>query len=216
MAMDSYYGDYKPSSAFFDLPDFIRYAATSATDFYNKLYQQQYAQMRADGKKDEVIAFSNDFLLDQILRVEFKDGEYFSTLEKPVMSFVYDESNVGVQNVFPLQPRGYELERSDIDELWQFQYWPVSNRISWALDGKRILYVNRGKCNLEKVKVIYVPSITGDDPEVELPDGIVYSVISQTVGTMRGLLQNNVLKKASDYNENKTIQSEIDKNLITP
>lgn len=209
-AMDAYLGQYRVQADFFTINDFIFHCAASAASFYQQLYEREYTKLRADGQKDEVVAFSNDFLNTQILEVKKKDGETFAELKEQVFSFAWDSSNVGVQNVFCSKPAPqYELERSDIDEIWQLKYTPKNNLTFWALDGGRILLINNGTCNVKEIKVLYVPQITADNPEALLPDAIVSPVINTTVAAIRELRNGAIVKKTNDNNENKVLQSEL-------
>lgn len=216
-AMDLYYQNYKTPTDFFSLEDFQFHIGAAATSFYDQLYRLEYARMKSEGETGEVVSFSNDFLSSQILKVQKDENEYFSNLIFDVLSFTYDQSNVGIQNVFVTIPRpSYELERSDIDEFWQFAYLPQTNRIFWALDGERIRYRTVGKCNIQEVRVVYVPSIDGTDGEVEMPDGIVDNVINSCLQKMRAMAGRPV-KMSLDGNMNETIQTEMNpKAIVNP
>lgn len=208
-AQDAFLQSYRVTTDFFDLDDFIFHCAAAAAAFYQQLYEKEYARMRQDGQKDEVVAFSNDFLSTQVVPVGNKDGRLVAKLTEDVFSFAYDQSNVGVQNVFCVDPApSYELERSDIDEFWQLEYLPITNKIFWALDGSEIELKKRGNCNVKKIKVWYVPQINSDNPETLLPDGLVKPVIDATVTTMMELGKGKVVKKTLDQNENKLVQTE--------
>lgn len=210
--LDDYYQNYKTPTDFFDLNDFIYRCGAAATDFYNKLYREQYALMRADGETGEAVSFSDDFLATQELKVETKDGEVFAKLEKQVMSFVYDQSNVGISNVFRLKPSPVEeIERSDIDEFWQLKYLPTTCRIFWALDGEKVRLFNNTKNNVKEIRVLYVPSINGTDGDVELPDGIVQPVTMAVMTNMRNYA-GKPIKTSLDNNPNTTLQSEANPN----
>jgi hypothetical protein len=216
-AMDSFLKTYRVTTDFVDLQDFIFHAAASAAAIYQALYEREYAKQRADGEKDSVVAFSNDFLSSQVLKVENKDGEVFATLKEGIFSFAYDQSQVGCQNVFCFTPKPqYEIERSDVDELWQLQYLPFTNRNFWALDGERILIIQKGICNIKEIKVLYVPQVNADNPETLLPDGIVKAVIDSTVNTIRELGQGKIVKKTNDLNENAVPATEINQPAAKP
>ena len=214
-AMDSFLKSYRVTTDFFDITDFTFHCAAAAAAVYQALYDKEYARMRSDGQKDEVVAFSNDFLSTQILDVKSEGGEVFAKLKENVFSFAYDQSNVGVQNVFCFTPAPqYELERGDIDELWQYQHLPVANKIFWALDGDRILLIKKGVVNVSKIRVLYVPEISANNPEVLLPDGIVKAVMEAAVESIRTMGGERVIKKTTDLNENASPQTETNKNAV--
>lgn len=208
-AMDSFLQTYRVTTDFFVLEDFIFHSAAAAATVYQQQYERKYNELKADGQKDEVVAFSNDFLSTQILPVEKKDGEIYAKLKEQVFSFTYDQSQTGVQNVFCNKPTpAYELERSDVDELWQLDYLPKTNKIFWLLDGDRIVLKKKGVCNVQELKVLFVPQINSDNPEVLLPDAIVAPVIDIVVKGMMERGQGKIVKKKMDGNENKAFQTE--------
>lgn len=215
-SQDGFEQNYRNSASFFTLDDFIFQAAASVAAFYQQLYEKEYARMRWDGQKDEVVAFSNDFLSTQTLKVQNKYGETFAILKEQIFSFAFDASNVGLQNVFCSKPAPqYELERSDVDELWQLKYLAATNTIFYALDGERILLIKKGLCNVEEVKVLYVPAINSNNPTVLLPDAIVKPVIDATVQTMREQAQ-KIIKKTNDLNPNVVQATEINQDAAKP
>ena len=208
-AQDAFLQTYRVTTDFFDINDFIFHCAAAGAAFYQQLYEKEYARMRQDGQSGEVVAFSNDFLSTQIVSVKNTEGRWIAKLTEDVFSFAYDQSNVGVQNVFCVVPGPqYELERSDIDEFWQLKYLPITDRIFWALDGKEIELKIKGECRVKEIKVWYVPQINSDNSEMLLPDGLVKPIIDSVVGTMMQLGQGKIIKKTMDGNENKLPQTE--------
>lgn len=210
-AEDAFLQNYRVPTDFFNIEDWIFYTAASITKFYQTMYEKEYQRMRVEGTTDEVVSFSNDFLSSQVLKVSTKDGETFAELQEPVFSFVYDQSNSGIQNVFVVEPRpSYELERGNISEFWQYETLPVTSKIFWALDGKKIILKTKGGCNVGQIRVVYVPAMDNNNPnpDAEVPDGIIADVISLTVGTMKQLGQGNVEKQTLDQNANKAFETE--------
>lgn len=208
-AQDAFLQNYRVSTDFATIEDWIFHCSAGAAKFYQTLYEKEYARMRADGQADEVVAFSNDFLSDQFIKVEEKDGEIFARLTQQVFSFAYDQSNVGIQNVFCNVPRpAFELERGDIDEFWQYEYLPNSKKTFWALDGSIIRLKKQGLCNVKELRVIYVPEISINNPEAQLPDGIVSDVIDLAVTSMKNYNQNVIQKQVIDENGNKSFSTE--------
>ena len=205
---DAFLQNYRVPTDFFNIEDWIFYTAASVSKFYQTLYEKEYQRMRSEGL-DEIVSFSNDFLSSQVLKVLPKEEGLIAELKAPVFSFVYDRNNSGIQNIFVVDPKpSYELERGNIDEFWQYNLLPVTNKIFWALDGNKIILKNRGQCNVGQIRVIYVPAISSDRPDDEVPDGIIGDVINLTVGTMKQLAQGNVEKQTLDQNANKAFETE--------
>lgn len=211
-AMDLYYQNYKSNSDFFVLSDFIFHCGNTVTDFYLQQYQLQYAEIRQE-KKDQVVAFSADFLGEQILKIKKEGGETFAIIEKPVMSFPFDKQNIGIQEIFVTKPSGcVDLERQTINAIWDLKYQPVNNRVFWWVDRDRIKFYTKGIYNVQEVRILYVPAANNEDAEV--PDGIVKYVIDTTVLTMKQISQGVVVKKSVDGNQNKIIETEVNSTLL--
>jgi hypothetical protein len=206
-SMDLYYQSYKSSSQFFDLDDFIFHCGSTLADIYQNEARLKYAELR-QSKSDEVVSFPADWLLEQKIKVERKDNETFATLDKPVMGFSYDNQVLGVQEVVSFKPLGTKLERTTQAARWQSDLLPFTNRVFWYAQGEKVYFFNKGGCNIQEVKVFYVPSIGKD---MLVPDGVVKMVIDQTVATMKGLGQGTVVKKDIDGNQNMVTQTEMNK-----
>lgn len=210
-AMDLYYGEYKPDVAFFSLEDFIFHCGKEAADYLRQEFQQKYQELRQD-KEDEVIDFSDDWLSNDVLKVERKDGALFATLINPIFSLPYDSQNTGLQDITIVKPVGscVQLERTTSGAAWRLRYLPVVNdRIFWYLqNANQIVFYNPGQNNIQEINVEYVPSM---GKMSNIPDGIVDFVITNAVMKMKQILQNNIIKKSLDQNDNKIIQSEINK-----
>jgi len=209
-AMDAYYANYKDASQFFDLSDFIFHCGATASDFYQKQYEARYAELRAL-KQEDVVGFPADWLLSQTLKVERKDGETFVKLTKNIMAFTYSNESVGAQDVLPVRPRDANLERTTLAASWQNKLVPFTNRIFWWIQKDRILFFNKGGCNINEVEVFYIPSI---NEEMLVPEGIIKYVVDQTVSTMRQLEQGIIVKKAADGQPNLVLEGEVNKNSL--
>lgn len=208
--MDAYYSSYKDASQFFDLKDFIFHCGATILDFYQQEYKARYAELRAN-KQEDVVGFPADWLLEQRLKIERKDGETFAKIEKSFMGFTYDNQSCGVQEVLPIKPRDANLERTTQAAQWQNKMIPYTGRIFWYVQKDRILFFNKGGCNINEVNVLYIPSISDD---MLVPEGIIRYTIDQTVSTMRQSVSGTVVKKAADGNQNLVLEAEMNKNSL--
>lgn len=218
--MDQFFQQYKGENDFFDLEDFISMCGNTVSALYLTYYQQQYAQLRQD-RNMEGISFDAGWLLSQEVAVENKDGYLFATLEKSVMTFPYDNNSCGVQNVFIIEPfSNDELERTTISGLWQLKYIPKTNRIFFYSDVpatgcvtiSKLGFVNKGNCNIKKIRVLYVPSMNSD---ANVPDGLIADAVIKTVLAMKQISTGSVIDETENQNSNKILQTEIDKNTLT-
>jgi hypothetical protein len=208
--MDMYYMSYKSSSQFFDLDDFVFYVGAAITDIYQQEAKVQYAELRAV-RNESVVSFPADWLLDQRLKVVRKNNETYVELEQPVMGFGFDNQVLGVQDVLPIKPIDAIFERTTQAAAWQSRLVPYTNRTFWYALKNRVLFSNKGGCNISEVNVLYVPAI---NDTMIVPEGIIKMAIDQTVATMKQLGQGTVVKKATDGNQNMVLESEINKQSL--
>lgn len=211
-AQDDYEQNYASGVSFFTIDDFIQRVGNVAADFYRQGWMQQYQELRQE-KRDEVVGFEPSVLNEQFIEIKRENGEFIGQLEKPAMSLPYDNQTSGVQNVFDAKT-GTELERSSINQTWQYQYQPYTNRHFYRIEKDKIKVFTKGICSVNKVRVLYVPSITVGDGEAELPDGIVNYVIVTAVSQMRAMNQQRVVKTSLDGNPNLIMEAEINKESI--
>lgn len=220
-AMDDYFQNYRGNANFFDLEDFILRAGSVIADFYQKTYQQKYVELKADKRAAiDLVAFDQGMLAMQELDVKYDkdEGEFVSTLTQPVMTFLYDQSGVGYQLLLPVNPKSTKLERTSLNELWQVQYVPFVDRVFWMPENGKIKYIKKGNCNINKVKLFYIPALQNQDGEyigdAQVPDGIVNMTITGTAMLMKQVAEGTVVKQTNDLNPNKIIQSEINKEAV--
>lgn len=221
-AMDQFYQSYKGETDFFDLEDFISMCGNTIAGIYLQFYQQEYGMLRQE-RKDEVISFDAGWLLEQEVEVQKNGIGLYAKLDKPVMTFPYDRSSIGLQNIFIVEPASQdEVERTSLAALWQLKYIPKTNRIFFYSDTggnaacltiSKIGIVNKGNCNIKKIRVLYVPSMTDGDAIVA--DGVIGDAITKTVLAMKQMAAENIIDKTADQNDNKIMQTEINKTTLT-
>lgn len=220
-SMDSYFQNYKGNADFFELDDFIFRAGAVITDYYQKMYQAKYGELKQDKRAAiDLVGFDSDMLSVQVLEVlkDKETQEYYSTLTDPIMTFMYDHSNVGYQMLLPLSPKNVNLERTALNELWQVQYLPFTDRIFWLPDNGKITYIKKGFCNIKSVSLYYIPALMNKDGEVlgeaQIADGLVDMAINATVMRMKGIAEGTVVKETNDGNSNKIMETEINKQAL--
>lgn len=217
LAMDDYFQNYKGEADYWDIEDFVFRVGNTVSAMYWAYYQQEYAMLRQD-KKEEVVTFDTGWLLEQVATVTNTAGKLTAQLTYPIMTFPYDKSSVGIQNVFITNPQAdYECERISLSTVWQTKYWPKTNRIAFYGDVgfingcsvvSNLSFINKGSCNIKQVLVSYVPSMF--DGAI-IPDGLITDAISKTVTTMKQMASGQLVQKLDDFNPNKIAQNEVDK-----
>lgn len=220
LAMDNFYQAYKGETDFWELDDFITMCGNAIAATYLTFYQQQYAGLRQE-KKEEVVSFDAGWLMEQDVDVKAEGRQFFAMLDSPVMTFPYDQNSIGIQNVFVIDPYiEDECERTSYSSLWHLKYLPKTNKVFFysAVSGidcnlvGKIGIVNKGDCNVKKIKVLYVPLM--NDGESVVPDGIIADAISKTVLLMKQMAADNVIDETADLNQNKVLQTELDPNQL--
>lgn len=206
---DQYYQNYKADVDFFDLNDFILYTGNTISAIYNAYYQEKYKELLSE-KKDEVVQFDAGMLSEQILEVKSNvAGILFAKYKHPIMSFLYDNQTTGIQDIFSIKPAGNnEFERTNISEKWSLKYMPVTNRIFFYGEIEGVAFVNKGVCNVDTVRVLYVPSMY---PDALIPDAIIDMAIQKTIMSMKQAADKNVIKETLDQNKNKVLELESNK-----
>jgi hypothetical protein len=206
--MDLFFQSYKSSSQFFDIDDFVFYTGATIADIYRQEAQAKYTELRSL-RQEEVVSFPADWLLEQRLKIVRKDNETHAVLIEPVMSFSWDNQVIGVQDVLPVKPIDAIFERTTQDAAWQNRHLPFANRIFWYVKRNRIVFQNKGGCNINEVSALYIPAI---NDSMLVPESIVDMAITQTVSKMKQIAQGTVEKKGTDnQGQNKTIETEINK-----
>lgn len=213
-AMDIFYTNYREDSGFFTIDDFIFHCAKEAADYLRQEFQQKYQELRQD-KEDEVIDFSDDWLSNDVLKVERDGGALFATLKNEIFSLPFDSQNSGIQDLYITKPIGscVQLERTTSGAAWRLRYLPVVNdRMFWYLqNANQIIFYNPGNNNIQEVNIEYVPTM---GKMSLIPDAITDFVITNAIMKMNQLMQGKVVKKTLDNNQNKIIQSEINKEAV--
>jgi len=211
-SMDLFYQNYKSNTDFFDLPDFIYYSGDTLADYYLQEYKQLKAVMRSD-KQEEVVSFSENILSEQELEVETHEGAMVAKLKQPFLSFPYDEQSSGIQFIFPVSCKDCpSIIRSSLTQIWKFKHVPITNKVYWYINRPMQLALwTNSNVMLKKIRVLYVPTPT---PDAEVPDTLVDFITTNTVTKMKGIAQGVVVKKAQDGNQNKIIESEINKESL--
>lgn len=213
-AFDDFNQNYADNTTFFQLEDFVYRIGNVASDYYRTEWKRMYDELRAEGSK-EVVAFDSMVLSEQIVKVKKNNetGEWEGAFDKPIMSLPFDLQNSGVQNIFNAKT-GEEIERSNINEAWQNKYQPYNNRMFFRVGKGTVTVFTKGNCNLQEIRILYVPSITIGDGDEELPDGIVSYCTVNTVAYMRGMQQGKIIKKSLDNNQNMVMETEMNKESL--
>ena len=211
--MNLYNQDYKSTTDFFDLDDFISYTGMAYADFLSKEYDAERNRMRQEGEENTVV-FSHDWQQEQIVKVEYNenDGHFAKLLQKP-MSFPFDKWDSGIQNVYPIKSQfKNEILRDNINAGWMDAYLPIGCTHFWSLLGDKLLINANGKQPPKELKVIYIPTVSDN---LEIPDSREKMVMDATLQMMNVAAQ-KIVKETNDQNLNKNFGAEINRELAKP
>lgn len=207
--MDNFYKNYKTDYQFFDLNDFTTYVGNTVAGIYQKMFDVRRQEFRQE-KKDEVVTFDEGMLSEQIVTVKREGEVLIAELKEPIMSFLTDVNNSGIQSIFIVNPKGShnEIERTSLSQLWQLQYIPKVNKMFFHGGKNKITIVNKSDCNVSEIKVYYIPQMYDC---AYIPETIANEAIANTVLLMKQMHDKTVVKKSLDNNDNEILETEIDK-----
>lgn len=210
-AMDQFYQNFKSDTDFFDLPDFVFHCGATVTDYYKQEWEKLRVENRQE-KQDEIISFSIGALSEQDITIDFKDGVLSAKIEKPYMTFPYDQWEVGLQMIIPKKGDDGIFKRSSLSEIWKFKHLVGDNKIYWYPTSKtKIRFFKKNNCSVKEATLFYVPIVNDD---MLVPDGIIRWVVDNTVMTMKQIKDGTIVKKSLDGNENVVLQTEMNKEAI--
>lgn len=211
LCQDDYEQNYASGVSFFTLQDYVIRAGNVAADFYRNQWKMMYDKLRQE-RREEVVGFDPSTLSEQFVKLERKGSEFIGTLEKPAMSLPFDKQNSGFANVFDAKT-GKELERSNVNETWQYHLMPYTDRLFFRIDRNKIKVFTKAALGVQEVRILYVPSITIGSTEDELPDGMVNYVVTTTVAQMRAFADRPI-KMAADGQPNMKFETEFNKEAL--
>lgn len=210
-ASDDFYQNFSTPTDFFTRDDFLVRVGSVAADYYQKEWKRMYDELRAE-RITEIVGFDAGFLSEQFVKVKKENNTWIGNIVKQAVSFPYDMQNSGYQLVFDVKT-GKEIERSNAHETWQDEYLPFNSKLFFYIDRNQIKITTKGNCNIQEVRILYVPSIKIGDGEEELPDGIIGYCVGATVEYMRQMAGRPV-KKSLDGNQNESVQTEMNKEQL--
>lgn len=209
---DDVEGNYAAGTSFFTLNDYIIRISHVASDYYRQGWKQMYDEARVE-KREEIVSFDPTVLSEQVVKMKKENGEWVGEIKFPAMSLPWDQQTSGYQIVRDSKT-GVELERSNINETWQYQYQPLNNRLFYRIEKQKIKVFTKGECNVQSVIILYVPSIAIGDGEAELPDGIIGYCAANTAAYIRANMDKKIIKKSLDGNQDLILETEMNRGAL--
>lgn len=207
--MDSYYQDFKPDEAFFDLEDFAAWIGVChgkiADDVAAMIYK---ATLMEEGMG--MITFAQDWWAEKDL-VLAKNVLDISGIK--AMGFTYDQQESGIQEVQPTEGDS-DFIRTTLTEKWQLNGMGKNNIIYWWKEPGKLKF--KSGCNIPpKITVYYIP--TADDENFKLPKSKEFEIATMAWNFMVAAKQGTPFVDATN-NSNKNVipQTETDTKQIKP
>ena len=210
LTMDLYLQEYRKSSDFFTLVHFKYLVANAYAALLQSEYEKSYRTNLLE-KGHGYASISADWLVEAKIKVSEKKGiAHIARFDKPVFSFLYDESNIGIYNISNEGDGEFHLIRIKQEEEYKFRHMPLSpGALYWFPIMSEIRFLGDVHNNAT-FRLQYIPSF--DTLEDELPVPIVLSEQA-----MKGALNilyaakngTPIVDKTPDGNPNKVLATEI-------
>lgn len=203
--MDSYYQDFKPDDAFFDLEDFAVWIGKVYGKVADDVAKEIYAASRSEGMP--MIIFSQDWWA--VKTAPIKDNVVDLSNIK-YTGFTYDTQVSGIQQLSD----GVRFIRTTTTELWQLEGIAGSTNIYWYAILNKIKV--KASCNIPKeVEVYYIP--TPEDSEFKLPKSKEFEIATMAWNYMiQAKSGTPFVDTTNDSNKNITPQTETDNKQLQP
>lgn len=206
LAMDAYYLDYRPASAFFTIDHFIRFCVLADADLKLQEYRLLVNNNIRQGKKNAQVILGSDnyYTAKGVPVVNDK-----AVLPYPIMSFPgAGGESLNVSAVIP------EGNCGNLMRITQSQRWQVcgdTDMVYWVPACEGIEFINKEACPFKKVDVTYIPSV---EKGTMIQDSKGWGILTMVSGFMKAMKNGTVVDKSNDGNPNTSLQTELNKYLI--
>lgn len=206
--MDLYYGDYKSDDQFYDIDFFLRQVQYSYDALLKEEYEKQRRELRQDNAMRELLVSFDTTWLSREEHVVKEDRTI--ELKASIFSFPFDNSNVGLQDIVPLD-NDVILARGTESERWETKYFPkdATTVMWWGYDKNKIEFAGTSKVG--KVHVLYVPAFSG---EIEIGMGLSEEIQRRVLNVMLGAKNQTIIDTVNDGNIAQTKETEINRNQL--
>ncbi len=177
---DLYYQDFTDSNeGFFDQEFFERQVQDAYAAILQDVFDKTYGLLRGEGNhKINMVSFDSQWLLRE--EIEIREGR--AELKFVPMSFRYDQSECGIQDVIG----SCNFIRIKYDEQHKFNHIVSSNEVFWWTErGENTELYFKGTCK-EKAKVYYIPTGTNAPIADSAADDIKKAVLALLWEAKRG------------------------------
>lgn len=215
VTMDMYHRTYTKDDEFFDLQHF-QFLVASA---YSALVQQDYENAKAENRGIFGFSFVGlppGLTKEVTIPVSKKNGCNYYEGELPcdikVFNFTFDTLDSGIQLAMDADGMcNASFVKIAAKDLWRISSMPVHGEIMHYRIGNKKRFLNV-KCNLENVTLQYLPDITSEDEDAEIPyKMLAVANVALQIMTAPG---EKIIDKTNNSNENSVAQTELDKRTV--
>lgn len=209
--MDLYFQDYAPRDAYYDLDDFM----SMASIVYAKLLNDEFQLKKQEMKLVEGFSYvdiSPEWLITKDFAITREGNAFVVNMDEKVFAFDFDALTSGVQRIEVIEGKpGRTVKISFKDSEFMDRLPMTTLYFYYVLGANKIFFKNRYP---KKVKVYYIPAVTADDSEAEIPDSKVLEVITTTLQLYFGSKNGEVIDTSNDSNKNKAPATELNPDKI--
>lgn len=205
IAMDMFYQDYKPATAFLRLKHFVWLCVAADGKLKQDEYDKQvFLNLRLRRPHAQVNLNADNY---DTVKVAIKDSK--AILPNPVMMFPGASSNLSISQV---RPEGNCSNLMPITEDERWEACQIKDIVFWLPIPCGIEFINlQGNCNPENVTVSYIPQLT---EKSTVQESRKWAILNMVTIFVKSAKEGVIIDMSNDGNANVASQTEINKYLI--
>lgn len=196
----------------FDHAYFMRACMDEYTSLLDRQFLLIWQHQRSDGfHRTQNISLDNGWLVWESVKLERdeKRGDFYAKLKHTVLSFSYDQSDIGLHDVVPLRAGSCNPVRDRRATSWLDKLLPPTDAMFYRAEGDEVRF-NNNCC--PEVMVGYVPS---PHENMQFQDAKAAEIKRGVLQFMLAAKQGNFADQTNDSNSNTSAQTELNKETIT-
>lgn len=204
---DLYWQNYTPNDKFLDIDDFKFQVAIAYSAIINAMYKQERAGNKAESGFNN-IEIPASWLLEEDLTIKCDGDRQVATTSRPVFSFDWDNAANALQGVHSIGTHCVYRKISLNERRFRGIIPPIGVVLFYLNSKKEIVFW--GAKSDAKIKIQYVPEVTGKENDCLLSDNIVSAIVDKALDTLFKARSGTFVQKANDENPNIVPQQQID------
>lgn len=191
---------------------------------YAKLLQDEFAQGKLLSRQAtgfSTVEISADWLQQIEVLIDKKKCDacnYEICLPEQIFSFSYDAMSSALVSITPVSCECPEFVKIGVRDGWQLKGMPNTGKTFFNVIGRNKIKFEKSSYDLEGAKVLitFVPAIDHTDAKALIPQTKELPILNTVLQIMLAAKNGNVIDKSNDQNPNATIETELNKNSLTP